>query len=54
MIKFSPEGIFDQKGSEFVVSNPNFELSIYTTIYRTNEIRMPGTQGKRELDISGA
>ena len=44
-----------KKGSNFLfftlISSP---LPLYTTIYRKNENRMPGTQGKRELEISGS
>ena len=45
----------NKRSSKFVVFTliwipPPF----YTTIYRKNEIWMPGTQGKREVEISGA
>ena len=48
--------IFDQKGLDICCLSPNFRaprLPFYTTIYRKNEIWMPGGQGKKGVEISG-
>ena len=48
MINFNQRALLIKKGSKFVVFHRNFEPPpFYATILRKNEIRMPGTQGKK-------
>ena len=50
---FHTRGIFDQKELEICCFHPSFNPP-FLLQFEGNEIWMPGTQGKREVEISGA
>ena len=54
MIRFTPEGIFDQKGFKFVVFQPNFDPPIFDNLKDKRNLDARNAGKNREVDISGA